>query len=94
MWETVAPIFVRNGWHIQEHTTLFLKAYHETSQQMAIISKMGRGFVLVNHHGHVFGAASLHEIEDLAENQMPPAPQLTKRPWLSELVANLKQFIS
>jgi|GEM_PF-1818542 len=94
LWEMVAPIFIRNGWQLQEQTALFLKAYHEQSEQMIIISKMGRGHVLTNHHGHVFGASNLHEIEDLAENQTPKAPQITKQPWLRSLVANLKQFIS
>ena len=94
LWETVAPIFVRHGWKFQAQTRLFIKAYHEQSKQMVIISKMGRGHVLVNHGGQVYGSSHLHEIENLAEIQTASVQDMIKRPWYSEFVANLRQFIS
>jgi hypothetical protein len=96
IWETVASVFVRNGWQLQEETSLFIKAYHETSHQMVIISKMSSGQVLIHHQGEIFGSSALHELENIAElqfSQPEPTPQLVKRFSFSDLVSGLRQFI-
>jgi len=94
MWVVVAPLFARNGWQLREQTALFLKAHHEKSEQVVIISKMGHGRVLIHHEGKNFGASHLHEIEDLAELQTLPANPIVKQSWLSGLMMGFRQFIS
>lgn len=93
VWRMVAPIFVRNGWEIQIQTDLFIKVSHLQSEQMVIISKIGHGQVLIHHDRQFFGVSELHEIEDLAEIQIPPVDEIVNRPWISRLVMSMIQII-
>jgi len=93
IWEAIAPIFTRTDWQLTEQTSLFIKAYHEQSQQIVIISKMYGGQVLVNSGGHLFGTSQLHEIENLADVQPQPISPTVKHPWFNELMMGLRKFI-
>ena len=93
VWETVAPVFTRHLWQLIEQTPLFIKAYHEESQQTLIISKMNAGHVIVSYHGNLFGTSQLHEIEDLADVQPHPVTQTVKHAWFSEFVMGLRKII-
>lgn len=67
IWAMIPEVFARYHWDVQEHTELFIKAYHAKTDQTVIISKMGQGTVLINHDYHTFSASELHEIEIVAD---------------------------
>ena len=68
-WKTIALVFVRIGWDMQEQTNLFIKVYHPQTTQTVTLSKMGPGQVLINHSYRILTTSKLHELENYAEQQ-------------------------
>ena len=67
IWKMIVPVFERNGWQIETHSELFIKATHPQTAQMIIISNLGHGKVFVNLNYQTHQASELHELENLAE---------------------------
>lgn len=78
IWAMIPEVFARYHWDVQEHTELFIKAYHEKTNQTVLVSKMGQGTVLINHDYHTYSVSDLHEIESLADTN-PVQPEKTPK---------------
>jgi len=79
IWAMIPEVFARYHWDVQEHTGLFIKAYHTETDQTVFISKMGQGSVLINHDYQTFSASQLHEIEALADIHMEREEATTEK---------------